>query len=92
MALRRMLKQIRDIYLLQRKANKVGAGLGKTSGWVHRATLQRNQVKMMAGVEYKKIDDQGLHISVGGQDQVLDVDRHFVQVKVLNRIDADTSQ
>ena len=65
---------IRDIYLLQRKASKVGAGLGKTSGWVHRATLQRNQVKMMAGVEYKKIDDQGLHISVGGQDQVLDVD------------------
>lgn len=65
---------IRDIYLLQRKASKVGAGLGKTSGWVHRATLQRNQVKMMAGVEYKKIDDQGLHINVGGQDQVLDVD------------------
>lgn len=65
---------IRDIYLLQRKASKVGAGLGKTSGWVHRATLQRNQVKMMAGVEYKKIDDQGLHISVGGQEQILDVD------------------
>lgn len=65
---------IRDIYLLQRKASKVGAGLGKTSGWVHRATLQRNQVKMMAAVEYKKIDDQGLHISVAGQDQILDVD------------------
>ncbi|MFZ6819128.1 FAD-dependent oxidoreductase [Undibacterium sp. Ji22W] len=65
---------IRDIYLLQRKASKVGAGLGKTSGWVHRATLQRNKVKMMAGVEYHKVDDQGLHISIGGQAQILDVD------------------
>jgi 2,4-dienoyl-CoA reductase (NADPH2) len=65
---------IRDIYLLQRKASKVGAGLGKTSGWVHRATLQRNKVKMLAGVEYHKVDDLGLHISVGGQAQILDVD------------------
>ncbi|WP_395011428.1 FAD-dependent oxidoreductase [Undibacterium sp.] len=65
---------IRDIYLLQRKASKVGAGLGKTSGWVHRATLQRNKVKMLAGVDYQKIDDQGLHICVGGQVQILDVD------------------
>ncbi len=65
---------LREIHLLQRKASKVGAGLGKTSGWVHRATLQRNQVKMVAGVEYQKIDDQGLHIVVGGQAQVLDVD------------------
>ncbi|MFA9274495.1 MAG: FAD-dependent oxidoreductase [Candidatus Aquirickettsiella gammari] len=65
---------IRDIYLLQRKASKVGAGLGKTSGWVHRATLQRNKVKMLAGVEYHKVDDQGLHISIGGQAQILDVD------------------
>ncbi len=64
----------REIFLLQRKASKVGAGLGKTSGWVHRATLQRNHVKMMAGVEYQKIDDQGLHISVGGKQQILDVD------------------
>ncbi len=65
---------LREIHLLQRKTSKVGAGLGKTSGWVHRATLQRNQVKMLAGVEYQKIDDQGLHIVVGGQAQVLDVD------------------
>lgn len=66
---------LREIHLLQRKTSKVGAGLGKTSGWVHRATLQRNQVKMLAGVEYQKIDDQGLHIVVGGQAQVLDVDQ-----------------
>ncbi|MBC3883319.1 NADPH-dependent 2,4-dienoyl-CoA reductase [Undibacterium sp. LX40W] len=66
---------LREIHLLQRKTSKVGAGLGKTSGWVHRATLQRNQVKMLAGVEYQKIDDQGLHIVVGGQAQVLEVDQ-----------------
>lgn len=64
----------RQIYLLQRKASKVGAGLGKTSGWVHRATLQRNGVEMLAGVEYLKIDDQGLHITVNGQARVLEVD------------------
>ena len=65
---------LREIVLLQRKASKVGAGLGKTSGWVHRAVLQRNGVKMLAGVDYQKIDDQGLHITVGGQAQILDVD------------------
>lgn len=65
---------VRQIYLLQRKASKVGAGLGKTSGWVHRATLQRNGVEMLAGVEYQKIDDQGLHISINGQTRLLPVD------------------
>jgi 2,4-dienoyl-CoA reductase (NADPH2) len=65
---------VRAIYLLQRKASKVGAGLGKTSGWVHRATLQRNKVQMLAGVDYQKIDDQGLHVSIGGKTQILDVD------------------
>ncbi|MFC0351323.1 oxidoreductase [Undibacterium danionis] len=65
---------VRAVYLLQRKASKVGAGLGKTSGWVHRATLQRNKVQMLAGVDYQKIDDQGLHVSIGGKTQILDVD------------------
>ncbi len=64
----------RQVYLLQRKASKVGAGLGKTSGWVHRAALIRNNVKMMGGVEYLKIDDAGLHITVGGDPRILDVD------------------
>ncbi|MDP1956872.1 MAG: FAD-dependent oxidoreductase, partial [Rhodocyclaceae bacterium] len=67
----------RQLYLLQRKAGKVGAGLGKTSGWVHRATLQRNGVEMLAGVEYLRIDDAGLHIRVGGVERVLEVD-HIV--------------
>lgn len=64
----------RELYLLQRKASKVGAGLGKTSGWVHRAALIRGGVKMLAGVEYNKIDDSGLHITVGGEAQILAVD------------------
>ena len=64
----------RQIFLLQRKASKVGAGLGKTSGWVHRATLQRNGVEMLAGVEYHQIDDQGLHITVNGETRLLEVD------------------
>ncbi|UGQ46249.1 NADPH-dependent 2,4-dienoyl-CoA reductase [Massilia endophytica] len=65
---------VRQLYLLQRKASKPGAGLGKTSGWVHRAVLARNGVVMLAGVSYKRIDDQGLHIVVGGEERLLTVD------------------
>ena len=65
---------VRQIFLLQRKTSKVGAGLGKTSGWVHRAALARNGVAMLAGVTYDKIDDQGLHITVGGEQRLLAVD------------------
>jgi 2,4-dienoyl-CoA reductase (NADPH2) len=65
---------VRQIYLLQRKASKVGSGLGKTSGWVHRAVLQRKGVEMLAGVEYQKIDQQGLHIVVAGKPRLLEVD------------------
>ncbi|SFA85962.1 2,4-dienoyl-CoA reductase (NADPH2) [Collimonas sp. OK607] len=65
---------VREIHLLQRKSSKVGAGLGKTSGWVHRSVMQRSGVQMLAGVDYQKIDDQGLHISVGGASRVLEVD------------------
>jgi 2,4-dienoyl-CoA reductase (NADPH2) len=64
----------RSIWLLQRKATRPGAGLGKTSGWVHRATLARNGVAMLAGVQYDRIDDAGLHITVGGQAKLLEVD------------------
>ena len=64
----------RQIHLLQRKTTKVGAGLGKTSGWVHRSALLRGGVTMMAGVEYNKIDDAGLHITVNGKSQILEVD------------------
>ncbi|KQQ88332.1 NADPH-dependent 2,4-dienoyl-CoA reductase [Massilia sp. Leaf139] len=64
----------RQLYLLQRKTTRPGAGLGKTSGWVHRAALTRGGVQMLAGVQYERIDDAGLHISVGGEKRVLEVD------------------
>lgn len=64
----------RQVYLLQRKKSKVGAGLGKTTGWIHRSGLRNKQVKMLPGTEYIKIDDEGLHIRVGGEPQVLAVD------------------
>jgi 2,4-dienoyl-CoA reductase (NADPH2) len=65
---------VRQIWLLQRKATRPGAGLGKTSGWVHRATLVRHGVTMLAGVQYDRIDDTGLHITVGGESRVIEVD------------------
>lgn len=64
----------REVYLLQRKSSKVGAGLGKTTGWIHRAGLATKQVKMLNGVEYLQIDDQGLHIRRGEEVSVLPVD------------------
>jgi 2,4-dienoyl-CoA reductase (NADPH2) len=64
----------RTVYLLQRKATKVGDGLGKTTGWIHRADLKRKGVHMLAGCDYQKIDDEGLHIAIDGKTQVLAVD------------------
>lgn len=64
----------RKVYLLQRKTSKLGAGLGKTTGWIHRSSLKNKQVITMNGVEYEKIDDQGLHIRVKGESQCLPVD------------------
>jgi 2,4-dienoyl-CoA reductase (NADPH2) len=69
---------VRQLYLLQRKTSKLGAGLGKTSGWVHRAVLARNGVVMLAGVQYDRIDDQGLHVTIGGEQRLLSVDNVVV--------------
>ncbi len=55
----------RQVYLLQRKPGKIGAGLGKTTGWVHRAALKNKQVELLRGVNYERIDDEGLHITFG---------------------------
>ena len=65
---------VRDIWLLQRKAGKLGAGLGKTSGWVHRATLVRNGVRMLDGVSYLEISARGLKIAREGAEQWLDAE------------------
>jgi 2,4-dienoyl-CoA reductase (NADPH2) len=65
---------VREIFLLQRKASKVGANLGKTTGWIHRTELLKKGVIMIADCEYQKVDDQGLHLLVSGQPQCLDVD------------------
>jgi 2,4-dienoyl-CoA reductase (NADPH2) len=67
-------KPPRQIFLLQRKASKVGDGLGKTTGWIHRTSLKNRNVEMIAGASYSKVDDAGLHINVGGKDIVLPVD------------------
>ena len=67
----------REVYLLQRKSSAVGAGLGKTTGWIHRADLKMKGVHMLNQCEYQRIDDQGLHISIDGEARVLEVD-HIV--------------
>ena len=56
---------VRDVTLLQRKAQKLGKGLGKTTGWIHRAALQMKNVQMIGGVNYERIDADGLHVSYG---------------------------
>jgi 2,4-dienoyl-CoA reductase (NADPH2) len=64
----------RQVYLLQRKDTAVGKNLGKTSGWVHRATLKQKQVEMIKDCQYELIDDAGLHITVAGKKRLLAVD------------------
>ena len=64
----------RKLTLLQRKTSKVGDGLGKTTGWIHRTSLKNRGVEMIASVNYRKVDDDGLHISVGDKHMTLNVD------------------
>ncbi|MFF2063325.1 FAD-dependent oxidoreductase [Streptomyces sp. NPDC058200] len=67
-------KPPRTVHLLQRGTDKVGAGLGKTTGWIHRTELKHRGVTMVAGVTYDRIDDAGLHLTVNGGSTVLPVD------------------
>jgi 2,4-dienoyl-CoA reductase (NADPH2) len=64
----------REIWLLQRKASKPGKGLGKTTGWIHRLSLRKRGVQMLSGVQYRRIDDDGLHIEHDGEEKILAVD------------------
>jgi 2,4-dienoyl-CoA reductase (NADPH2) len=69
----------RQVYLLQRKRSKVGNGLGKTTGWIHRTGLKNKHVQMLNAVEYLKVDDEGLHIRIAdGEPQILAVDTVIV--------------
>ena len=67
-------KSPRKVYLLQRKASKVGDGLGKTTGWIHRTSLKNRHVEMLAGVSYRRVDDAGLHITVGDKEMTIPAD------------------
>ncbi len=68
----------RQIFLLQRSKGKLGARLGKTTGWIHRAGLRSKNVQMFSEVEYLNIDDRGLHIRKRGKEQILEVDNIIV--------------
>ena len=65
---------VREVTLLQRKTTPIGVGLGKTSGWAHRAVLKQSGVVQVNGVTYDRVDDDGLHITVDGEARVVDVD------------------
>jgi 2,4-dienoyl-CoA reductase (NADPH2) len=64
----------RDVVLLQRKNTSIGIGLGKTSGWAHRAVLKQSGVELVTGVSYDRVDDDGLHVTVDGEPRVYPVD------------------
>ncbi|MDI9239061.1 NADPH-dependent 2,4-dienoyl-CoA reductase [Lysobacter sp. LF1] len=68
----------REVWLLQRSPGRPGARLGKTTGWIHRATLKARHVRMLGGVEYVGVDDEGLHVRVDGSEQTLPVDHVVV--------------
>ncbi|MER5495694.1 NADPH-dependent 2,4-dienoyl-CoA reductase [Streptomyces sp. NPDC002561] len=67
-------KAPRSVHLLQRGTGKVGAGLGKTTGWIHRTELRHRGVTTVAGATYDRIDDDGLHLTVDGRQHLLPVD------------------
>jgi len=81
----------REIWLLQRKSSKPGKGLGKTTGWIHRLSLRKRGVKMMGGVQYKRIDEFGLHIEHDGKDKLLEVDNVIICAGQLPRRDLQES-
>ena len=68
----------RQVWILQRSKGKIGSKLGKTTGWAHRLALKNRGVKMLNDVQYQKIDDQGLHLIVKGEAQVLNVDHVII--------------
>lgn len=78
---------VREIHLLQRTQGKPGEKLGKTTGWIHRATLKMKGVVMWSGVTYQHIDDQGLHILSGNRPHILQVDHIILCAGQVSRRD-----
>ncbi len=75
------------ITMLKRSTGAFGHTLGRTTGWVHRAELARNGVRMLKGVEYRRIDDAGVHIVLEGKDMLIEADTVIVCAgQVPNRI------
>ncbi len=68
----------KEVWVLQRKKGRVGKGPGKTTGWIHKRTLEKRGVHLLGGVSYEKIDDQGLHISFDGKEQLLEADKVII--------------
>ncbi len=68
----------KTVWVMQRKAGRVGKGPGKTTGWIHKRTLEKRGVNLLGGVSYNKIDDEGLHITMNKKEQVLDADSVIV--------------
>ena len=68
----------RQVTLCQRKAGKLGAGLGKTTGWIHRTSLKHRKVKMLSNCSYEKVDDAGLHLKIGDKVELLEVDNVII--------------
>ncbi|MFT5801638.1 MAG: 2,4-dienoyl-CoA reductase (NADPH2) [Nonlabens sp.] len=68
----------REVFLLQRRSGKPGAGLGKTTGWIHRSALKMKKVKMLSNCNYEKIDDEGLHLTIGKEYKVMPVDNVII--------------
>ncbi len=66
---------IREVTLIQRKTTPIGVGLGKTSGWAHRAVLKQSGIRLLGGASYDRIDDAGLHLTVDGEPMTLEVDQ-----------------
>lgn len=80
----------REVYLLQRKETKMGANLGKTTGWIHRLSLKHKNVKMLNGMQYNKISDKGLHITRKEKEDILEVDTIILCAGQLSKKDLET--
>ncbi|HEY5776339.1 MAG TPA: NADPH-dependent 2,4-dienoyl-CoA reductase [Xanthomonadales bacterium] len=80
-------KSAREIWLLQRSPGKPGKSLGKTTGWIHRLSLRHRGVHMLGGVSYELIDEEGLHISINGEKQLLKVDHVVICAGQVSNLD-----